>query len=63
MRDRLARLQAHSINIRVLVNRRRSVPAIRRNDQHLGRVLVFGARMPLGVTRRQTADARLNPDL
>ncbi len=63
VRHRLSGLEPDAIDVRVLMNGRRAVAPVRRDDQHLGGVGVFGLRMPLGVAGRQAALARLNPDL
>jgi hypothetical protein len=59
----LAGLEADAINLSVLMNRRRPIAPVRRNDEHLRRIRLFRPRLPLSVTRSQTAFPRLNPDL
>jgi hypothetical protein len=56
-------LEPDAIDVRVLMNRRRTVATVRRDDEHLQRVGLFRGWTPLGVARSEPAFARLNPDL
>ena len=53
MGDSLAFFEADTIDIHVLMDRCRSVTAIGRDHQHLGRLRILGLRMPFSVTRRR----------
>lgn len=63
MGDSLAFFETDTIDIHVLMDRCRSVTAIGRDNQHLGRLRVLGLRMPLSVTRGEATLTRLNPNL
>ena len=63
LRHRLSGLEPDAIDVRVLMDGRRTVPPIRRNDQHLGGVGMFRLRIPLSIARREAAFMGLNPNL
>jgi hypothetical protein len=63
VRHRLSGLEPEAIDVRVLMNGRRAVPTVGRDEQHFGRLGVCGRGLPFGVAGRQAALAGLNPDL
>ena len=63
MGDRFPSLETNPIDIRVLMNLRRLLTAIGRNQQGLGFVIRLRSRMPFGVRRHETSSFGTNPDL
>src|SRR5262245_52654234 len=59
----LAGLEADTIDLGVLMNRGRTVAAIRRNDEHFRRNHLLRLWPPFGIARSKPAFARLNPNL
>jgi len=63
VRCRLSGFETEAIDVRTLMNCRRAIAAVRRNDEHLRDVGMLGFRQPFRVSRRKAALAGLNPDL